>query len=98
MAILIIKIIEKIQEDISKGRYLMYTPENIHILGYTPEHPDRVRIRLENPINPQGEAGRLYLTPEVLAGGTPDEKSCVFNIGLIWDEMLHGERFFRTAD
>lgn len=51
VAVLIIKIVEKVMEETSRGRYMMYAPEAIHILGFTPDHPDQVKIKLGDPIN-----------------------------------------------
>lgn len=50
-AVLIIKILEKLTEETSRGRYMQYTPDTIHILGFTPDHPEQVKIKLGDPIN-----------------------------------------------
>lgn len=36
------------------------------------------------------------MSPEALRGETSSDKSCVFNIGVIWDELLHNGVYFKT--
>lgn len=48
---MIIKIVEKIQEETSRGRFMLYSPESIHLIGYSPDQPDQVKIKLGDPIN-----------------------------------------------
>lgn len=67
-AALIVKVAEKLQEETNRGRYMFYSPDNIHIMGYTPERPDQVKIRLGDPIDKTKENTRVYLPPEVLRG------------------------------
>lgn len=33
-----------------------------------------------------------------MRGEPASERSCVFNIAIIWDELLHGELYFRSAE
>lgn len=98
VAVLIIKIVEKVQEETNRGRFMLYSPEAIHLLGYSAEHPEQVKIKLGDPINRTNESQRMYLSPEVLRGEVASEKSCVFNIAVIWDEILHGDLYFHSTD
>jgi hypothetical protein len=40
----------------------------------------------------------MYLSPEVLRNEAATEKSCVFNLAVIWDEMLHGDLYFHSIE
>lgn len=63
IAVIIVKIIDKLQEETNRGRYMLYTPDTIHLLGYTPEHPDQVKVKLGDPIDRGNAAARVYLSP-----------------------------------
>jgi hypothetical protein len=43
----------------------------------------------------QDHNAKLYQAPEVLVGGTLTEKSLIWTIGVIVDEMFVGRRVFR---
>lgn len=51
IAQIMIKVIEKIQEEIQKGRYVSYAPENISIIGWNGTNSSSVRVHLNTPIN-----------------------------------------------
>lgn len=92
------RIVEKIQEETNRGRFMLYTPDTIHLLGFTPDHPELAKVKLGDPIDRGNPAARIYLSPEVLRGEPATERSSVFNIGAIWDEMLHGELYFHSSE
>ena len=48
-------------------------------------------VRLGAPIdsNKIAKADELYLAPEVLKGGKITSKSVVFNLAIIWDELIN---------
>jgi hypothetical protein len=98
IAQVIVKIIEKFQEELARGRFMQYTPENIFLTGYSPVSLDQLKIKLGDPIvSKDEEDSQLYMSPEMLRGEASTDKSCVFNVGLIWDELLHGSSYFKTA-
>jgi hypothetical protein len=90
--------VERVQEETTRNRFMLYTPDTIHLLGYTAEHPEQVKVKLGDPIDRGNVATRVYLSPEVLKGDPATEKSCVFNIAMIWDEMLHGDLYFHSQE
>lgn len=96
---IIIKICERLQSNIQIKLYLFYTPSNIKLLNYSPEDLDKLTVEFGTPIKVReaDENEKKYLPPEALRGSQLSEKSCVFNIGIIWDEMLHGETFFKKS-
>lgn len=98
IANLIVRIIDKLQEDMNRGRYLLYTPETITLIGYTPDHPEQVKIKLGDPIDRGNAAARVYIPPEVMRGDPANERSSVFNIASIWDELLHSDMYFRSGE
>jgi hypothetical protein len=53
IAQLMIKVMEKVKEETSKGRYMHYSPENIHVAGYSPNSSnlESVKVKLGEPIN-----------------------------------------------
>jgi hypothetical protein len=38
----------------------------------------------------------LYAAPEILLGEHESEETLVWNLGVIFDEMIHGELYFKT--
>jgi hypothetical protein len=54
-------------------------------------------IRLGVPANLINH-NHKYQAPEVYKGAKPSEKSCVFNLAYVWDEMLHGTTYFQNLD
>jgi hypothetical protein len=42
---------------------MLYAPESIHLMGYSPDQPDQTKIKLGDPINKSNEATKLYLAP-----------------------------------
>lgn len=97
IAQVIVRVIEKIQEEIARGRFMLYTPENIFLTGYSPNSLDQLKIKLGDPIlSRDDEESQVYMSPEALRGEQNTDKSCVFNIGVIWDELLHNSPYFKT--
>lgn len=79
--------------------FLFYTPSNIRLVDYSPDDLSKLNIELGAPIKIKEatEAEKLYLSPEALIHSNLSEKSCVFNVGMIWDEMIHGSTFFKSS-
>lgn len=50
IAQVIVRVIEKIQEEISRSRFMLYTPENIFITGYSPFNLEQLKVKLGDPI------------------------------------------------
>lgn len=79
----------------SEGRRYLYSPDNILLENYNPDALDETRISLGSPIDPRiASPARKYLPLEVLRGEEVTEKSCVYNVAIIWDELIHGETFY----
>lgn len=94
---LVFLLCQRIEQELREGRRFLYTPDNIILENYNPEALDEIRIVLGNPIDPRvASPARKYLPPEVLRGEEVSEKSCVYNVGIIWDEMIHGETFYEN--
>lgn len=55
-------------------------------------------VRLGGAIDIRSEDNHLYLPPEVYRGTRSSAESCVFNLGCLWDEMLHGSLYFHNID
>jgi hypothetical protein len=54
-------------------------------------------VKLGEPIaDREDEEMQLYLAPEILRNEPATEKSCNFNLAIIWDELLNGTLFFKT--
>jgi hypothetical protein len=92
------KVIEKVREETSKGRFMLYAPGHIHLNGFSPTNVEHTKVRLGDPIvGYEDEEMQLYLAPEVLRGEPATEKSCNFNLAVIWDELLNNSRYFKTV-
>lgn len=65
IAQLMIKVMEKVKEETSKGRYMHYSPDNIHVAGFSPSSSnlESVKIKLGEPINREDEDTMVYLAP-----------------------------------
>jgi len=69
------------------------------ISNFNVKNLDEITIKLGYPItNKNHKTEGLYLSPEVLAGGVPSKKSIVFSLGVILDELIHGNNFFKSTD
>lgn len=98
IAQVMIKVMEKVNEETLKGRYMSYSPENIHISNFSLNGSlDELRVRLGDPIDRSNPATQLYLAPEILRGDTATDKSSNFNLAVIWDELLNGSPYFKTT-
>jgi hypothetical protein len=92
-----IKIIEKIEEEAEQGLLHSFSPENIYLINLNSRNFEALNIRFGAPIVNKGNRNDgLYLAPEVLAGGKTTEKSIVFTLAVIWDQLIHGELFFKS--
>lgn len=47
-------------------------------------------------MNKNNKSDGLYLAPEILAGQKTTEKSIVFTLAVIWDELIHGQLYFKS--
>lgn len=96
---IMIKVIEKIEQQVQTGRFNSYSPSNIMISNFNVKNLDEITIKLGYPItNKNHKTEGLYLSPEILAGGVPSKKSIVFSLGVILDELIHGNNFFKSTD
>jgi hypothetical protein len=65
--------------------------------AFNTKNLDKLIIKFGAPIlNKKNKTDGLYLAPEVLAGENATKKSIVFSVGVIWDELIHGETFFKS--
>lgn len=95
VAKIILLLCSRVEQDVHEGRRQLYTPDNIVLENYNPEDLKNVRVSLNSAIDPRlSSRDRKYLPPEVLRGEEPSEKSCVYNVAVIWDEMIHGSTFY----
>ena len=69
------------------------------ISNFNAKNLDEITIKLGFAItNKNHKTEGLYLSPEILAGGVPSKKSIVFSLGVILDELIHGNNFFKSTD
>lgn len=74
-----------------------YSPNNIYFSNFNPKNLDNLIVRFGAPItNKKSKTDGLYLAPEVHRGEGHSLKSIVFTLGVIWDEMIHYEIYFKT--
>jgi hypothetical protein len=90
-------VIDKILDEIKQGRMNIYDPRNIILSDYDPARLDKLKVQLGSPLSPAEYRECMYCPPELIRGELPTEKSLVYNIGLIWDELLHGERYYNSV-
>jgi serine/threonine protein kinase len=58
---------------------------------------EQLSIKFGYPIKDKNfKTDGLYLSPEVLAGGQSSKRSTVFSLGVILDELIHGNTFFKS--
>lgn len=88
--LVMIKIIERIEEEANRGIVNCYTPSNIYLSNFNPSNIDSLVVRFGAPItNKKGKYDGLYIAPEVQRGEVINIKSVVFSLGVIWDELIH---------
>jgi hypothetical protein len=94
-----IKVIEKLEQEVEMGRFSSYSPSNIMIGNFHVKNLDEITIKLGYPITSKSnKTDGLYLAPEIVAGGAASKKSLVFSLGVILDELIHGSNFFKSTD
>jgi hypothetical protein len=94
---IMIKIIEKIEEEAKHGLLHSFSPSNIYLSNLNPRNLESLTIKFGAPIvNKNNKSDGLYLAPEILAGQKTTDKSIVFSLAVIWDELIHGEVYFKT--
>lgn len=99
ITLVMIKIIEKIQEEADKGIINSYNPANIYLSNFNPSNLDSLIVRFGAPItNRKSKTDGLYLAPEVLKGEGTNLKSVVFTLAVIWDELIHYDIYYKTVD
>lgn len=86
------KVILKVQESTKQGHFQNYKPDSITLSNYSARNLSRLEVILRTPVGNLN----LYMAPELLKGGLPTEESCVFNMGIIWDELLHDRLYFQN--
>jgi hypothetical protein len=65
-----IKVIEKLEQEVEMGRFSSYSSNNIMIGNFNIKNLDDITIKLGHPITSKSnKADELYLAPEILAGG-----------------------------
>jgi hypothetical protein len=96
-SLVMIKIIERIQEEADRGIINCYTPSNIYLSSFNPNNLDALVVRFGAPItNKKSKYDGLYLPPEVHKGEGISIRSVVFCLGVIWDELIHFEIYYKT--
>lgn len=94
-----IKIIEAIEKEAENGVYHSYSPSNIYLHNFNVKKLDSLVVKFgAHIINKNNKTDGLYLAPEVLGGSVSTKKSVVFCLGVILDELIHGEPFFRSME
>lgn len=95
--LVMIKVIEKIQEEAEKGMLNSYSPSNIFLSNFNPNNIDALIVRFGAPItNKKSKTDGLYLAPEIHRGEGTTIKSVVFTLAVIWDELIHYEIYFKS--
>lgn len=99
ITLVMIKVIEKIQEEADKGIINSYSPSNIFLSNFNPSNLDSLIVRFGAAItNRKSKTDGLYLSPEVLKGEGTNLKSVVFTLAVIWDELIHYDIYYKTTD
>ena len=97
VTLVMIKVIEKIEEETEQGIYNSYSPSNILLSNFNIKNLDKLIVKFGNSIdNRQDRRDGLYLAPELLAGNSPTRKSTIFCLGVILDELIHGSTYFKS--
>ena len=95
--LVMIKIIERIEEEANRGIVNCYTPSNIYLSNFNPNNLDALVVRFGSPItNKKSKYDGLYLPPEIHRGEAINSRSVVFCLGVIWDELIHSEIYYKT--
>ena len=92
-----IKVIEKIEEEVERGIFNSYTPNNIFISNFDTKNLEKLVIKFGAQItNKNNKNDGLYLSPQVLQGGRSSKKSTIFCLGVILDQLIHGSTYFKS--
>lgn len=84
-------------EESEKGILNSYAPNNIFFSNFNPNNLESLKVGFGAPItNKKSKIDGLYLAPEIHQGQSTTLKSMVFTLGVIWDEMIHYEIYFKS--
>jgi hypothetical protein len=93
-----LKVIEKVQDDIARGIVSCYTPASINLKNFNPRNLSSLTVSFGVPItNKKSKTDGLYFAPECIRGESSTSKSVAFSVGVIWDELLHYKKFFNNV-
>ena len=99
IAVVMSKILDKLQEETSRGMINSYSPSNIYLSNFNVSNLNNLIVRFGAPITSRlTRNDGIYLAPEIHRGEPVSMKTIVFTMGVIWDEMIHQEAFFKNAD
>lgn len=99
VTLVMIKVIERIEENASREIYNIYSPNNIRLSNFNTKNLDKLIVEFGPSISfsKYSKNDGLYLSPELLGGAGSNRKSIVFCLGIILDELIHGSTFFRSV-
>jgi hypothetical protein len=93
-----LKVIEKVEEEANRGVIHCYNPSNIFLKNLNPRNLNALSVTFGVPITiKKSKVDGLYLAPEVLKGDEITLKSIVFSLAVIWDELFHGSNYYKTV-
>lgn len=95
---IILIVVDRLRDEIRQGRLNIYEPASIKLTNYEPAKLDKLQVQFLESVSPAKYRECLYCPPELMGGDMPTEKSLVYNIGLIWDELLHGEAYYQSPE
>jgi len=96
-AVVLMVVDKLIAEQDNTGIPHSYNPVNITFSNFNPRNLAAAVVKLLAPItNRKSKVDGIFLAPEVLRGEGENKKSVVFTMGIIWDELIHYENYFKS--
>jgi hypothetical protein len=93
----VLKVMEKAEDDASRGIVNCYNPNNIFLKNLNSRNLSTFSVSFGAPItNKRSRIDGLYLAPEVIKGENMTIKSILFSLAIIWDELLHYSNFYKN--
>lgn len=87
-----------ILESNSKSKVKTLCPERVMIKNYDPKNLDALEIGRASMKSKPHDSLVLYQAPEILLGEKENDKSLVWSLGIIIDQLFAGSLFYSSSE
>lgn len=90
---IMLKVAEEV-EKVPMDAPFFISPDSVIIVGFEELNPENMRIRFDE--GRCAEVESIYKAPEVIRDGRFSEASLIWNVGIVFDELINERTFFQN--